>query len=364
MGPGALVVVVPGDLQTLTGGYAYDRRMIAGLRDRGWTVDVREIDGSFPAPTPAALAHAARVLGEIPDGATVIIDGLAFGAMPAEAERERDRLRLIALVHHPIAAEAGIDAALAARLNASERRALACARQVIVTSRATAKMLAAYDVPADRIVVVEPGTDRPPATSRQSPATASQPPATSHQPPRLLCVATVIPRKGHDILFRALATLRDVQWRLTCVGGLERDPALTTRLRAQVRADGLEDRVTFAGEMSRATLDAEYARADLFVLPTLYEGYGMVVAEALAHGVPVVSTATGGIEELVRGARLQPDLSAGLLVPPGDADALASALRRVLTDASLRAQLTRGAQLARDRIPAPSRTSNSMFLHS
>ena len=145
--------------------------------------------------------------------------------------------------------------------------------------------------------------------------------------------------------------LRDVEWRLTCVGGLDRDPALTTRLRAQVRGEGLEDRVTFAGDMAGATLDAEYARADLFVLPTLYEGYGMVVAEALAHGVPVVSTATGGIEELVRGARLQPDLSAGLLVPPGDADALASALRRVLTDASLRAQLTRGAQLARDRIP-------------
>ncbi|MBI3403648.1 MAG: glycosyltransferase [Acidobacteria bacterium] len=365
MGSAALVVIVPGDLRTLTGGYAYDRRIVAGLRDRGWTVEVRGIVGSFPTPAPAALARAARVLSEIADGATVLVDGLAFGAMPAAVEREAGRLRFVALVHHPLAAETGISASLAATLEAGERRALACARKVIVTSRATAAMLAAYDVPADRIVVVEPGTDRPvervlsdpPVDRDQVGRVLSDPadrsggskrtrPTYPKDPPnfRLLCVATLSPRKGHDVLFRALAMLRDLPWRLTCVGGLDRDPATAARLRAQVRADGLEGRVTFAGEMSGAALDAEYARADLFVLPTLYEGYGMVVAEALAHGVPVISTPTGGIEELV-------GRDAGLLVPPGDADALASALTRVLTDANLRAQLTHGAQLARDRIP-------------
>jgi SAM-dependent methyltransferase len=213
---------------------------------------------------------------------------------------------------------------------------------VIVTSRSTAKMLDAYDVPADRIVVVEPGTNA---------VVSPQPPVTSRQPLQILCVATVIPRKGHAILLRALATLRDLPWRLTCVGGLDRDPALVTRLRALVHEDGLDDRVAFAGEMSGPTLDAEYARADLFVLPTLYEGYGMVVAEALAHGLPVISTPTGGIDELIRGVRGQADAEAGLLVAAGDAAALESALRRVLTDAGLRAEFARGAQLARDRIP-------------
>jgi glycosyltransferase involved in cell wall biosynthesis/SAM-dependent methyltransferase len=361
MGSGALVVVVPGDLETLTGGYGYDRRIIAGLRDRGWTVDVRQIDGSFPAPTPAALADVARVLRAIPDGTTVLIDGLAFGAMPIEAEREAGRLRLTALVHHPLAAETGIDAALAAKLRTSERRALACAQRVIVTSRATANILADYDVPADRIVVVEPGTDRPSVSRPSSIQPSSVPSALSLQPPALLCVATFIPRKGHEVLFRALATLRDLPWRLTCVGGLDRDPMLVAGLLAQVHADGLDERVTFAGEMSGSTLDAEYARADLFLLPTLYEGYGMVVAEALAHGVPVISTATGGIEELVHGVSLQSD-PAGLLVPPGDSIAFASALRRVLTESDLRAQLTRGAEHARDRIPTWDRQVERMAL--
>ncbi|MBI3491472.1 MAG: glycosyltransferase family 4 protein [Acidobacteria bacterium] len=343
---GALVLVLPGDLDTLTGGYAYDRRVVSGLRERGWTVDVRELDGSFPRPTVAALEQAAQVFARIPDGATVLVDGLAFGAMPALAEREGERLRLIALVHHPLAAETGVDAASAAALEADERRALACARQVIVTSHATAAMLATYNVPHDRIVVVEPGTDRQVGRVLSDPARAarsvgrllSDPPAFRsvgrvlsdpaaqagpEDPPyiRLLCVASLIPRKGHEILFRALALLKDRQWRLTCVGSFDRDPATVARLRAQLRDDGLEAFVTLAGELSGAALHAEYDRADLFVLPTFHEGYGMAVAEALAHGVPVISTPTGGIETLI-GA----DPCAGLLVPPGDANALASAL--------------------------------------
>src|SRR6202011_3648696 len=112
----------------------------------------------------------------------------------------------------------------------------------------------------------------------------------------------------------------------TCAGGLDRDPATTSRIRALVRELALDDRVALAGDMDADQLAIEYDRADLFVLPTLYEGYGMAVAEALARGLPVISTATGAIPELV-GAR------AGIVVPPGDLTAFSAALSCVLGDA-------------------------------
>lgn len=338
----ALYVVIPGDLETRTGGYGYDRRIIAGLRQRGWRVEVQRLDGSFPAPTPAARAHAVSVLAAIPDGSTVLVDGLALGALPDEAEREAPRLRIVALVHHPLAAETGVDPVLAAALEVSERRALAASRSVVVTSRATAARLADYGVSRDRITVVEPGTDPAPLARGSRP----EPLAPNAEPfdVALLCVATLTPRKGYELLIRALAAVPHRHWTLTCAGSLGRDPLTVTNVRDLVRAEGMEGRVVFAGDLDAATLATHYDRADLFVLPTLYEGYGMVVAEALARGIPVVSTATGAIADLV-GA------DAGVVVQPGDLAAFTDALSRVLGDAELRAQLGAGARRVRDRLP-------------
>jgi glycosyltransferase involved in cell wall biosynthesis len=331
---GAIVFIVPGRRETKTGGYIYDRRMVDELRALGWTVEVREIDGSFPDPTSAALAEAARVLAAVPDDTTVVVDGLAYGAMPAQAERERTRLRLVALVHHPLAAETGLSAAVAARLKDSEIRALACARRVIVTSPATGRALADYGVGADRITVVEPGTDRAPRAT-----------GSTGDIVQLLCVASLTPRKGHDTLIAALATIADLSWHLTCVGSLERDSAMVARLRAQLRAHGLEGRVSLMGEADEAGVAEHYDRADVFVLPTEYEGYGMVVAEALARGLPVISTTTGAIPDLVKH-------DSGILVPPGDVAALAAALSSIVREASLRRRLAQGAILTRDRLPS------------
>ena len=341
-----LIFILPGRLETRTGGYEYDRRMLAGLRDRGWSVAVEELDDSFPDPTSAAVDHAARVLAAIPDAATVLVDGLAFGAMPAEVEREASRLRMVALVHLPLAEEVGLDRGAADRLKAGERRALAAAKLVVVTGRATVPALAQYGVGRDRIAVVEPGVDRVPL------ARGSKGPSA-----HLLCVATLNPGKGHEILIRALAMVPRRNWRLTCAGSLDRHPATVERVRATLREDGLEDRVSLVGELDPAALAACYDSADLFVLATLHETYGMAVAEALARGLPVVSTETGAIPELVEeqrarsGVRLQPDQPAGLLVPPGDADALADALSLVLGDARVRERLAEGARRVRDRLP-------------
>jgi glycosyltransferase involved in cell wall biosynthesis len=329
-----MVVIVPGSIEARTGGYEYDRRMIAGLRARGLTVDVRELDASFPRPTPPALTHAAGVLAAIPDGATVVIDGLAFGAMPDEAERESSRLRFVAVVHLPLAAEVGLDPATVGRLESSERRSLAAAARVVVTGQTTADVLVGYGVTRDRIAVVEPGTDAAPIARGSGGGSGLH----------LVSAAMITPRKGHEILLRALAKTAHRDWRLTCAGSLERDPPTADRVRACLRALDLESRVSLAGELDDARLAALYDSADLFVLATLHESYGMAVAEALARGLPVVSTATGAIPQLV-GA------DAGILVPPGDVDALADALSSVMGDARLRARLAEGARRVRRVLP-------------
>lgn len=328
----SLVFVVPGDLDTRTGGYGYDRRIVSSLRELGWSVDVEALDDSFPYPTAYARDQAARVLAGIPDRTLVMVDGLAFGALPGEAERERTRLRLVALVHHPLAAETGLDAGTAARLEASERRALAAAHLVVVTGPSTAAALERYAVSADRIVSVEPGTDRSPLSHGSTDGSI-----------RLLTVASLVPRKGHEVLAEALAAIRDRRWHLTCVGSLDRDPSTVRRFRARLQAYDLVDRVTFAGDLDESALGAEYDRADVFVLPTFYEGYGMAVAEALARGLPVISTSTGGIPGLIADG-------AGIVVPAGDARALAAALSRVVDAEHVRSALAAGARRVRERL--------------
>lgn len=328
-----VIFVVPGRIDSRTGGYIYDRRMIEGLRQHGWPVEVRELDATFPFPTKAALEHAAGVLAGACERAILVVDGLALSAMPDLIERESSRLRIAALVHLPLAADVGFDRDTAAGLEAGERRALAAAALVIVTGSATLPMLARYTLPRDRIVVVEPGTD-PALLARGSGGPLVH----------LLCVAAIGPGKGHEILLRALADAPHRNWRLTCAGSTTRHPPTVDRVRDVVRALGLDDRVAIVGELDDLALADCYSQADVFVLATLQETYGMAVAEAVARGLPVVSTMTGAIPDLVGDA-------AGLLVQPGSTAEFAEALARVLGDEGLRARFAKGARRMRDRLP-------------
>lgn len=344
----AVSFLVPGRLETRTGGYEYDRQVVAALGAGGWTIALGRLDDSFPRPTWEARAEADRVLAALPDGTTVVIDGLAFGAIPEAAAREHRRLRLVALVHHPLADETGLDEATAAALLESERRALAFAQAVVVTSARTATRLQAhYRVSPERITVVEPGTPRAPVARGSGTAT-----------PRLLCVASYSPRKGHEVLLRALAPLADRPWTLACVGGVDRGMETIARVQTLVDELRLESipagspqsndspsasRVELHGEADVTQVAAHYDRADVFVLPTLYEGYGMVVAEALARGLPIISTPTGAIADLV-------GRDAGLLVEAGDVGGWTAALARML-DPRERRRFADGARRRRDTLP-------------
>jgi len=337
-----LGLLVPGDLATATGGYLYDRRMAEGLRRLGWAVRVYPLDASFPEPSAAALAEAERLLAEIPAGELVLIDGLALGGMPRLAERHAERLRLVALIHHPLAEETGLGKARAEALRTAERHALAAVSRVIVTSPFTARLLAQYGVSRSRIAVVEPGTDPAPlAQGSPGPGLA------------LLSVAALTPRKGHAELLAALARLRDRDWRLTLVGSLERSPPTADAIRRQIQALALGDRVDLAGEVSAARLAGHYRGSDLFVLATHFEGYGMALAEALARGLPVVSTNAGAVPETV-------PAGAGILVPPADVPALSAALAQVMDEPGRHAALAAGARRAAARLPTWERAARRM----
>ena len=310
----ALHLVVPGPLEQRTGGYLYDARMAKGLRRRGWRVTVHSLGGRFPDADETARASMTAALAAMPDGATALVDGLALGGLPEPVAAECRRLRILALVHHPLSEETGLPPEVRDGLADSERRALAATDGVIVTSGFTARGLRRFGVDAGRVRVVEPGTDPAPPASAGSAAAA---------PPRLLSVGAVVPRKGHDVLVRALARIAHLPWECDCAGSLERDPGHAARVLADVDSRGLADRVRFAGECDEAALAALYAGSAVFVLASHYEGYGMVLAEALAHGLPIVSTTGGAIPETV-------PAEAAVLVPPGDDAALAAALAPLL----------------------------------
>jgi glycosyltransferase involved in cell wall biosynthesis len=325
----ALEFIIPGDLESASGGYVYDRTMIAGLRKLGWQVGVHRLDASFPSPTPDALAQAARVLAALPDHACVLIDGLALGAMPQLIALHSQRLAMVALIHMPLASEFGIETAVAERRRQQERAAVQLVRHVIVTSRITERAFVNDGVDALRMSVVEPGVWSTSITRRLHERSTAD---GADGIVKLLCVATIHEGKGHELLIDALARLAHLRWHLTCIGSLIRSPTTVRRLENRLQRFGLVERVELLGELPHAALSERYLAADLFVLPTLRESYGMAVAESLAHGLPVVSTRTGAIAELVGAA-------AGVLVDPGDRDALHAALARTLTDSALRTSL-------------------------
>ena len=325
---------VPGDLATPTGGYAYDRRMIAELGGLGWQADLLDLGDGFPWPSETTRMAALTKLLKIPAGRAIVVDGLALGVLPEGAAQLAGSNPVVALVHHPLALEAGLSSEQADTLCRSERAALSAVQGVIVTSAATARLVAAeYGVPAERITIAKPGSDPAPLAAGSRDGVV-----------RLLSVGAVVPRKGFDVLIAALATLGDLPWQLTIAGDRTRDLDAAARLDADIAIHALKNRVAVLGAVSSEHLARLYAEADVFALASHFEGYGMAYAEAVAHGLPIIGTTGGAIPDTVPSG-------AGLLAPPGDMPALANALRRAIGDSNLRQRLADGARAAAPKLP-------------
>jgi glycosyltransferase involved in cell wall biosynthesis len=323
---------IPGDIDLPTGGYAYDRRILALLPELGVDIEHMPLPRSFPRPSGMDLCTTAQALVAPSKDTVLLIDGLAYGAFSAATVAAITH-KVIALVHHPLAFETGIGPERAAVLLASETAALARADHIIVTSRMTAVILQAdLAVPANKITVAEPGTDPAPRATG------------SDNPFHILAVGSIVPRKGYTVLVEALAGLKDQDWQLT-IAGATRDTGELALVEAAIAAHELAERITIARAVDDATLSSLYANADLFVMPSLFEGYGMVLAEAMARGLPIVCTTGGAAAETV------PD-GAAIKVPPGDAAALATGLRRAIGNQQARQALADAAWTAGQKLPS------------
>lgn len=312
---------IPGDIGTPTGGYAYDRRVMALLPRFGVDAAHLPLPGGFPFPAAAELEETARLLAAVPADSVLLIDGLALGALP-EARLAPVTAPIVAMLHHPLGLETGLDQETSRRLLNSERAALKYTRHIIVTSPTTADTLRELGfAPPPPVTVAEPGTE---AAPRSTGSTGRM---------EILSVGAVVPRKGHDLLVEALAGLTHLDWRCTIAGSLDRDSAFASGLTRRIAEAGLGQRIRFSGPLSAADIQQQYARADIFALPSRYEGYGMAFAEALARGLPVVAAKAGAAPGTV-------PASAGILVPPDDVAALREALAALITDSGLRQTLS------------------------
>ena len=322
---GQISVVVPegiDDPARPSGGNIYDRRLCDGLSALGWDVRELVVAGPWPRPDATAQSRLARAVASVPDGGLVLVDGLIASAAAAVLVPESGRVGLVVLVHMPLGAVAVPSDA--------ESAVLTSARAVVTTSSWTREhLLGRYPLPPERVHVARPGAQ----PSDEAPGT----PGGGH----LLCVGAVVPHKGQDLLLEALRGLASRGWCWTVVGALDREPAFVDRLRRSAAEAGLTDRIEFAGPLAGEALRRRYREADVLVLPSRLEAYGMVVTEALAAGLPVIAAAVGGVPEAL--GRTADGLP-GVLVPPGDAAALGAALAAWLGDADLRDRLRRAAR--------------------
>jgi glycosyltransferase involved in cell wall biosynthesis len=334
----AVHVVVPGwidDPARPSGGNTYDRHACQGLGALGWSVHVHAVEGSWPRPEPASVAALAGALETISDDAVVLLDGLLASTAPEALVPQARRLRLVVLVHMPLGHRPG--EAPAGEAWKREQAVLSAAAAVVTTSAwARDRLLELYHLPADRVRVAEPGVE------------AAELATGTADGGSLLCVAAVTFDKGHDVLLDALGAISGLSWRCVCVGSLDRDPEFVEGLQRRANEIGLDGRVSFPGALAGGELERAYAAADLLVLASRAETYGMVVTEALARGLPVVAVEVGGVTEALRhGAS---GIRPGLLVPPEDPATLGAALRAWLGDAELRRRLRRAARERRQSL--------------
>ncbi len=327
-----------------TGGNVYDRRVCAGLAEAGWEVLVATVGGAWPVPDSPARASLARIVSAIPDDEIALIDGLVASPTAAQLLPHAGRIRMTVLLHMPLAT--ALDARHDAGARRSERVVLRAATGVVVTSEWTRQqVLTRFEIPVRQVHVARPGVDRVAAAAR---------PVRGH----LICVGTLGRQKGQDLLVEALAELGDLDWHCVLAGQLDRDPDFVGQLRTRITRLSYGHRVRLPGVLTGAALSHAYTTADLFVAPSRSETYGMAVTEALAHGLPVIAAAVGGLPEAVGSSA--DGSRPGQLIPSGDPAALAVAIRGWLGDERHRDRLRAAARKRRLNLPGWEQTTQEI----
>jgi glycosyltransferase involved in cell wall biosynthesis len=327
-----LAFCIPGDINLPTGGYRYDREVLARLPQFGIAASHVPVGSGFPNPDATQIDRALAEMASADRRAFLLIDGLALGALPPDRIAALPH-RIVALVHHPLGLEAGLAPDRARFLLQNEALVLGLVRHVIITSPATQRILNQdFGVQAGRMTVAEPGVGR---VARA---------VGTRVPLEVLAVGAISPRKAYSELVLALAENADLDWRLTIAGSLDLSPGAVSELRALVSQCGLQQRVHLAGAVNEAALEGLFHRADLFAMSSQFEGYGMALAEAMARGLPIVTTTDGAANETV------PD-AAALKVKAGDRPALSAALRRAITDTQLRSRMADASWAAAALLP-------------
>jgi glycosyltransferase involved in cell wall biosynthesis len=317
--------VTVGDTSRLTGGYLYNAKVLAALREMGLCVEEIVASGASPQEQEEATSQFSLVL-DLRRFDVIVVDALARIVCAPHLDRWRQERPVVAMVHE-LPSVAAPEDVIGEELEHEEP--LLRADLLISVSEHGAKILEDRGVPAARIRVVPPGFDRFPKGN------------VTELPVRggavgVLCVAQWIPRKGILDLVRAWTLRERTGAALELVGETAADPAYVASVNAAI-ADAPGASIVVSGPVDDATLGAAYVAADLFALPSLYEGFGVVFAEALAHGLPIIAYDVGPVPGLV-------GEEAGLLVPPGDVGALSEALDLLLQDSVLRDRMSAAAR--------------------
>ncbi|MDO5498302.1 MAG: glycosyltransferase family 4 protein [Propionibacteriaceae bacterium] len=317
-----LIVPVQGQI---SGGQVFNTELARALGGAGWAVEVREISGDWPSPTPAEREHV-RVALTAPPGPVVAVDGIIGSACPDEiGAAVTAGVTVLVLVHMPLPAETGLPPDQQAALAELEARALHAASAVTACSHWSARDLHRRYPRLPAIHVLTPGAEPAPV-------------ATGSEPPRLLMVGALTPVKNHATALAALAEVADLPWQALLVGP-QRDGRVLEEVRRTLRTPALAGRVGLPGELHGAALEGAWQGGDLLLVPSWAETFGLVVTEALAHGIPaVVARGTGAVEALTGTAAgaIRPRAIPGAVADPGDPGAWAAILRAWLTDRTRR----------------------------
>jgi len=276
--------LLSGDINSLTGGHLYNRHMVEGLRQKGHGVKVLRLDES------TMLTHAIEIkcssyFNTLPPGSCVLIDSLVLGNIPGVLKKYSEKLTFIGLIHLPLTYNP-LPGKNRKHIANREVKAMMMTRHLIVTGRFTLRMLMDAGISHEKISLIEPGVENYPRKRYYA-----------DLPLGLLCISNYSQIKGQLLLVRALNRLRNNKWTLQMYGDINTEKPYVTRLKSIIANKKLNDRILLHDTIERNNISEAFLASDLFVLPSRFETYGMVLTESLAHGIPVVTTHAGNIPD-------------------------------------------------------------------